>query len=276
MFCRLDIPKSDGHKNAVLGHGTKRANVIKREQEEGQSNSKSGVAAVDRAFTILGAFTHEQPVQSLAELAQNTGLYKSTILRLLGSLEGFGYVRQMTDGNYQLGPKLAVLSSIFQDAFDLREYVQPVLKEVVDQTQEGVSFLIRDGDTQLCLFRQDGRQAVRDYHIRVGTRLSMESGASARVFRHLGDTANLPRPQPRYYAISRGEVNGEMAAVSAPVFGARNELIGALQISSPLARFSDDRVELLRKVDTEASVRLSIALGMNLAGFSTEMEELKP
>ncbi|WP_159981750.1 MULTISPECIES: IclR family transcriptional regulator [unclassified Novosphingobium] len=249
--------------------------MVKREQDESQSNSKSGVAAVDRAFTILGAFTHEQPVQSLAEIAQNTGLYKSTILRLLGSLEGFGYIRQMTDGNYQLGPKLAVLSSIFQDAFDLRDYVEPVLKEVVNQTQEGVSFLIRDGDTQLCLFRQDGRQAVRDYHIRVGTRLTFDSGASARIFRKLGDTANLPRPLPRYFAISRGEVNGEMAAISAPIFGARNELVGALQISSPIARFGDDRVELLKTVGTEASVALSIALGMDPDNFSTDGHELQ-
>ncbi|KKW91998.1 MULTISPECIES: IclR family transcriptional regulator [Sphingobium] len=248
--------------------------MTKRDQEEGQSNSKSGVAAVDRAFTILGAFTHEQPVQSLAELARNTGLYKSTILRLLGSLEGFGYIRQMADGNYQLGPKLAELSSIFQDAFDLRDYVEPALKDVVNQTHEGVSFLVRDGDTQLCLFRQDGRHAVRDYHIRVGTRLNLDSGASARIFRHLSNPARLPNPLPRYYAISRGEVNGEMAAISAPVFGARNELVGALQISSPIARFTDDHVEMLKSVDTEASVRLSISLGLDPRQFSSDLEAL--
>lgn len=248
---------------------------MSKSEEEGQSNSKSGVAAVDRAFTILGAFSQERPVQSLAELAQNTGLYKSTILRLLGSLEGFGYIRQMTNGNYHLGPKLAELSSIFQDAFDLRDYVEPTLKDVVDQTHEGVSFLVRDGDTQLCLFRQDGRQAVRDYHIRIGTRLNLDGGASARIFRQLSDPAQLPNPLPRYYSISRGEVNEEMAAIAVPVFRARNELVGALQISSPIARFTDDRVDMLRAVDTEAAVRLSIDLGMDSRQFSTDLQALK-
>jgi DNA-binding IclR family transcriptional regulator len=243
--------------------------------EEGRGNSKSGVAAVDRAFTILGAFTHDRPVQSLAELARNTGLYKSTILRLLGSLESFGYVWQMADGNYRLGPKLAELSSIFQDAFELRDYVEPAMKDVVNRTNEGVSFLIREGDSQLCLFRQDGKNAVRDYHIRVGTRLGLESGASARIFRHLSNPASLPHPLPRYYSVSRGEVNGEMAAISAPVFGPRNELVGALQISSPIARFTKEQQELLRSVDTEASVKLSIALGVDPRQFSGELVALK-
>ncbi|HWU02902.1 MAG TPA: IclR family transcriptional regulator [Novosphingobium sp.] len=239
--------------------------------EDSRGNSKSGVAAVDRAFTILGAFTHERPVQSLAELARNTGLYKSTILRLLGSLESFGYVWQMADGNYRLGPRLAELSSIFQDSFDLRDYVEPVLKEVVNQTHEGVSFLIREGDSQLCLFRQDGKHAVRDYHIRVGTRLRLDSGASARIFRQLGNPAHLRLPIPRYYSVSRGEVNGEMAAISTPVFGTRHELVGVLQISSPIARFTDERLDLLRSVGTQASLQLSIALGQDPREFSGEL-----
>ncbi|MDE1917016.1 MAG: IclR family transcriptional regulator [Sphingomonadales bacterium] len=243
--------------------------------EDSRVNSKSGVAAVDRAFAILGAFTHDRPVQSLAELARNTGLYKSTILRLLGSLEGFGYVWQMADGNYRLGPRLAELSSIFQDSFELRDYVEPTLKDVVNQTHEGVSFLIREGDSQLCLFRQDGKHAVRDYHIRVGTRLRLDSGASARIFRHLSNPASLPKALPHYYAVSRGEVNGEMAAISAPVFGPRGELVGALQISSPIARFTDDRVNLLRTVGTEASMKLSIALGLDPRHVSSEMVPLQ-
>ena len=66
-------------------------------------NSKAGVAAVDRAFDILHAFTSARPVLSLAEISRITGLYKSTILRLMGSLEKYGFVWQRSDGNYQLG-----------------------------------------------------------------------------------------------------------------------------------------------------------------------------
>ena len=43
---------------------------------------QSGVAALDRAFSILFAFRPGDYALTLAELAARTGLYKSTILRL--------------------------------------------------------------------------------------------------------------------------------------------------------------------------------------------------
>src|SRR5262249_29729982 len=63
-----------------------------------------GVAAVERALSIVAALEgSDQPV-TLAELAARTGFYKSTILRLLGSLIANGYVMRLPDGSYDLGP----------------------------------------------------------------------------------------------------------------------------------------------------------------------------
>ncbi|MFY0104379.1 helix-turn-helix domain-containing protein, partial [Acinetobacter baumannii] len=61
-----------------------------------------GVAAVDRALSLLAAFSVERPMPNLAELADQTRLYKSTILRLLASLEHAGLVRRLGDGRYAL------------------------------------------------------------------------------------------------------------------------------------------------------------------------------
>ena len=46
---------------------------------------RAGVAAVDRALSILDALTDDKV--SLADLSKRTDLYKSTVLRLLKSLE---------------------------------------------------------------------------------------------------------------------------------------------------------------------------------------------
>jgi DNA-binding MarR family transcriptional regulator len=47
------------------------------------------------AFAILNAFKSDDPhMLSLAELARRTGLYKSTILRLLASLEHAWFIRK--------------------------------------------------------------------------------------------------------------------------------------------------------------------------------------
>ena len=113
-------------------------------------NSKGGVAAVDRAFEILNAFRADKPILTLAEISKSTGLYKSTILRLMGSLEKYGFIWQRADGTYQLGAGTLALAGVFQEAFDLRQYVEPVLEDLVRESGESASFFIRDGDHQVC------------------------------------------------------------------------------------------------------------------------------
>ena len=51
-----------------------------------QLDPGGGGINVSRAIAILGAFTASDPSLSLAEIAGRTGLYKSTILRICGSL----------------------------------------------------------------------------------------------------------------------------------------------------------------------------------------------
>ena len=57
------------------------------------------VEAVERALSIVSAFSDGDQALSLAEIARRTGLYKSTILRLAGSLKCFGYLSQQADGD---------------------------------------------------------------------------------------------------------------------------------------------------------------------------------
>ena len=52
------------------------------------------VEAVERALTVLEVFDSSQEAFALAELAEATGFYKSTLLRLLGSLARFDYVQR--------------------------------------------------------------------------------------------------------------------------------------------------------------------------------------
>jgi len=79
---------------------------------EAQTQAQTGVAAVDRAFLILSAFREDDPALSLAVLARRTGLYKSTILRLMQSLMRAGFVTRLPDGNYVVGGEPARLARL--------------------------------------------------------------------------------------------------------------------------------------------------------------------
>ena len=119
-----------------------------------------GVAAVERALSILDVFTDRDPQLSLAELAKRTKMYKSTLLRLARSLENFGYLVRDDDGTYRLGSKLLQLGSLYQRHLHTADIVPDVLRSIVDDVKEGASFYVPDGDRRLCLHRVDSLRSV--------------------------------------------------------------------------------------------------------------------
>jgi DNA-binding IclR family transcriptional regulator len=198
-------------------------------------SDEGGVAAVDRALTILDALTDEKT--SLAELSKRTTLYKSTVLRLVKSLERFGYVIRAEDGSYRLGSKVLLLGSIYQRHFRTSEIVPPVLRGLVNELHEGASFYIMDGDRRVVLHRIDASRAVRD-SVHEGDRFPLTNGASGHVLRAFsgarGERFDLIRET--MYCASYGERDPETAAISCPVFGHDARLIGALSVSGPRYR----------------------------------------
>ena len=68
-----------------------------------------GAAAVDRALSLLRAFQPGDEALPLAALAQRTGLYKSTALRLLASLEHASLLLRREDGRWRIARRKIVL-----------------------------------------------------------------------------------------------------------------------------------------------------------------------
>ena len=140
-----------------------------------------GVAALERGLSILEAFKPGRAVLSLAELAALTGLYKSTILRLCASLLRCGYLHRLPDGRYRLGAAVFRLGRIYQGSFDLRDAVEPVLRNLVARTGETASLYVRDGDSEVCLHRAASPRPVRDAGVVEGERFPVDNSACSRV-----------------------------------------------------------------------------------------------
>jgi DNA-binding IclR family transcriptional regulator len=219
------------------------------------------VEAVERALAILDAFDAEQPRRTLAELAAATGLYKSTILRLAGSLEHCGYLLRQEDGAWRLGPALGRLGTVYRSGFDLADAIRPELARLVEATRETASFYVRDGDSRVCLYRQNSPQAAR-HHLDEGAQLPLTAGASARIlmaFTTPEDAGGAAiRAQGHY--VSLGERDPLVAAVSVPVFDGAGRFRGALAVSGLAARFTATaRGEALDLLN-DAATRLKPAL----------------
>lgn len=229
---------------------------------ESETEQKSGgVAAVVRAFAILNAFRAGDTSLTLNELSRRTGMYKSTILRLITTLVQEHCMVRLDDGTYQLGSMLLHWGGLYQTALRLDDHVPPVLRRLVQETEEGASFFTREGNLRVCLFRVDSPRSVRD-HIRTGDLLPLDRGAAGRVLASFDRTLTSPESFPAHPCIvTVGEREPDIAAIAAPVFGPQESLRGALAISGPSVRFSPELIPVMSQALLRAAAELTRRLG---------------
>lgn len=224
-----------------------------------------GAAAVDRALSLLSAFTNGDASLTLVELAGRTGLYKSTALRLLASLEHAHLVQKLPDGRYGLGSEVARLHGVYAASFSLDRVVLPVLQALVQATGESAAYHVPQGQgsdaVRLCLYRVDSPHPIRD-HIKAGDILPGDRGTGARVLMAFdaarskaaapGDRKTLARIREQGYYAATGDRLAGVAGISAPVFHADGSLAAALTLTMPTHRYDERYV----KPVLEASRRL--------------------
>jgi DNA-binding IclR family transcriptional regulator len=222
-----------------------------------QAAAPGGAAAVDRALSLLAAFRAGDDSLTLAELAARTRLYKSTALRLLASLCHAGLLQRQADARFALGPQIARLHAVQAAAFSLETQLLPLMRELVVQTQESVALHVRRGGERLCLLRVDSPQLLRD-HVRVGDRLPLAQGAGGRVLLAFSGQRGKLYAQIRHDGHVRleGDRVPDLAGISAPVWNAQGELVGALTLTVPRHRMRERFVPALVKAAQEATRRL--------------------
>jgi len=210
-------------------------------------NKQRGVAAVARALAILEALETANMPRNLSEVARATGLYKSTVLRILESLQDAGYVVRVEDSKYGLGPRIMQLGLAYERTNPLRHQVLPVLESLVALGTESPSFHVRqNADDRLCLFRQNSHHSTLD-RVNSGDRLPVQRGAAGKVLLAFGDPQEpgeeMEKVRNACIAVSLGERDKLCAGLAAPVFSGAQRLIGALSLSGPKERFLPEDVQ---------------------------------
>lgn len=229
-----------------------------------------GAAAVDRALSLLRVFRPGDDALPLAVLAQRTGLYKSTALRLLASLEHAGLLLRRDDGRYALGPEVARLHGLYAASFSLEGVVMPVLTALVAATGESAAYHVRQPQgtswARLCLYRVDSPQVLRD-HVRAGDLLPADRGAGARVLIAFGPEPLPGGADPQEHALYEGiraqgycalvgDRSPELAGISAPAFHADGTLAGAVTLTMPAHRYDPVSIPAVREAAAKLSGRV--------------------
>lgn len=222
----------------------------------------SGVVLVERTIRLLGAFTGREASLSLKELSARAQLNKSTALRVARTLAAAQYVVQCDDKTWRLGPAAGWLGATYQQSFDLNDVLMPLLKKLSLGCGLTASFFVRESDTRSCVYRVEAPKDARP-SVRPGTAFPLAKGAPGRVI-----LAYSGEPGPQYEAIRRrgfcvgiGERSTDNASVSAPVFGANWQLVGAISLSGTTSALSQRDLVALADTVVKAAQAASRSLG---------------
>lgn len=142
---------------------------------------KGTVRAVERALDILLCFAGSDAELGLSDISKRLGLHKSTVHRLLASLESKGFIRRHSSADkYRLGwSVLELVSNVYQsDA--LSSIVLPEMTRLRDQIGETISLYVRSGTERIRIQAVESNQPVRRV-ANIGMRLPLHVGASGKV-----------------------------------------------------------------------------------------------
>lgn len=240
-------------------------------------DQKLTVRAVERALDVMLCFTDSAEL-TLTEIAAKVKLHKSTVHRLLASLEGRGFVIRNEDTDkYRLGFRIWELAANMESGDDPATILLPEMERLRDQEGETVSLYVRDGIERIRIQAVQSNQAIRRV-APIGARLPLSVGASSKVLiafaepadqeallaelswadagerdvfvRQLGEIRRLG------YATSVEEREPGAAAVSAPIFSRSRKLVAALAVSGPSNRFTLERMREHAAIIMEYAARM--------------------
>ena len=245
------------------------------------------VQSVERAFAVLHAIARRPGRAGISTIARDVHLPKSTVARLLATMESIGAVERIGDETgYQIGPSIGALASEEVLPVQLATMSRPYLRELVDMTREAAGLTVPDGDDVLYIdqVQAEGPVQVQDW---TGQRLAAHTVAAGFVFMAGWDEARLSRHlrsplEPatdrtlveaaeirfrlaevtrRGYAWTFDEFTEGISGVAAPVRDAEGAVVAAINVYGPTYRFpGDSSVEALGRAVAGAAGRVSALL----------------
>lgn len=248
----------------------------------------SSVQSVDRAIAILKSFSLEKPERGIGELSHELGLHKSTVSRLVQTLQRGGLIsRNPHTGRYRLGLDLLGLASQVTSYMDVREVARPVLRQLAQDCQESVNLVVLDAGQVINLeqFVPPDRQ-VKNIG-RVGRRMYPHCTAAGKVLLAYLSPAELEQALPGHlvsvtphtitdpdrlveelafvreqgYAQASEELEEGLNALAAPIHDHNGQVVAAAGVAGPAYRLTPEHLPRLAARLLEATGQVSAWLG---------------
>lgn len=250
-----------------------------------------GVKTIQRVLDVLEILEEYPSGLSLVEISDRIRLPKSTVHRFLSVLLDREYIREShTGGRYLLGYQILSLSKACIKGIDLIPEARPFLEAIneefnetvilgaLDQKKLSVVYLDKiDSSHSLRLISHIGERVpihctalgkailsgfgndelvekLKDYELKKFTDNSIND-----LEELIEEIDDINR---KGYSIDREEYKLHISCVAAPIKVLSQKPIGALGVSMPTARFSEEKQERIIRVVVEAAKKISSILAL--------------
>ena len=140
------------------------------------------VNSVLRALDLLEAL-NQRPISNIDELFGQTGIPKPSIVRLLQTLEGRGFVRHAKQhGAYFLTSQVRALSSGYHSEPRLIEASASLLDELTRKVKWPLAIAVPESDAVVIRYSTISLSPLSLHHSSLGMRLSLVSRALGRAY----------------------------------------------------------------------------------------------
>jgi IclR family KDG regulon transcriptional repressor len=262
-------------------------NVNLKDGNNGANKRPHMVPAVDRAARILSLLRTEGREMTSAEIADATGWHKSSVHKLLVTLNYHGLLdRDATTKRYSLGVALLEYGRVSLNSLDIRYIAKPFLKALVEYSGETAGLSILRGTQMIFVDIEEPQIQIR-VSLFVGMRspatttsngkavlawlpesqvneiMQMEGLPAATkksIIKPAAFLAELAATRERGYATDYEEYEEGVAGISAPVLDSRGQAMGALCVAMPVFRMTKEKIRNYGKKCAELTAQLSSIL----------------
>jgi IclR family pca regulon transcriptional regulator len=265
---------------------------------ENVPDARYSVHSLELGLRILESFDRDAiDEMSLSEMARRIGVSRSSAFRLVHTLQRLGYLeREDETKNYRLGARVMSLGYSFLASKDIAELARPDLQRLRNATRCSTHLGILDGAEVIYIARFAAHKPVSAM-IAVGARVPAHATTMGRIIlafkpaayvaEHFGGrplakfseqtpvtlealAGMLDADRRRGYVISHSNFEAGIASIAAPIFDAKGEIVGAINVSTPenaidVERFDSDVCDALRA----AARRISELSGYREAAFAS-------
>lgn len=262
-----------------------------KDADDARNDSNYVVPGLERGLRILAEFSPREPVLGAPELSKRLGIPRTTVFRLLQTLESLGFLeRADKDRNYRLGVAVLHLGFEYLSSLELTDLGLPVIESLRDATGFTAHIVIRDGrDVVFVAKAQNAGNAFGSVRVNVGTRLPAHATTHGHVL--MGDLSlaqlralyperaleRVTKATPetvdalfdvirddarRGYGIGNSAFERDISVVTAPVRNEASRIVAVVTVTVPrpeidAALVAEGLVEKVVRAAAELSRRLN-------------------